>query len=47
VASYGVLSASGRLSATSLGLKVAVYNPKVHYDQVRDAWVGVRTPDGK
>ncbi|MFK8251500.1 TolC family outer membrane protein [Ancylobacter terrae] len=47
VASYGVLSASGKLSAVNLGLKVAVYNPKVHYDQVRDAWIGVRTPDGK
>lgn len=47
VASYAVLSASGRLSATTLGLKVPVYNPQVHYDQVRDAWIGVRTPGGQ
>ena len=24
-----------------------VYDPSVHYQQVRDSWVGVRTPDGK
>ncbi|WP_414594394.1 TolC family outer membrane protein [Ancylobacter sp. G4_0304] len=47
VASYAVLSASGELSSTRLGLKVATYNPKVHYDQVRDAWFGVRTPGGQ
>lgn len=47
VASYSLLSAVGQLSADKLGLKVARYNPKVHYDQVRDAWFGVRTPDGR
>lgn len=47
VASYSVLSASGELSATKLGLKVATYNPQVHYNQVRDAWIGVRTPGGQ
>ncbi|MDQ0512288.1 outer membrane protein [Angulomicrobium amanitiforme] len=46
VASYAVLSATGDLNATRLGLKIATYNPKVHYEQVRDAWVGVRTPGG-
>jgi len=24
-----------------------VYDPQVHYQQVRDAWIGVRTPDGR
>ena len=47
VASYAVLSASGDLSSTRLGLKVATYNPTVHYNQVRDAWFGVRTPGGQ
>lgn len=47
VASYAVLSASGDLSSTKLGLKVATYNPTVHYNQVRDAWFGVRTPGGQ
>ncbi|MBB3770396.1 outer membrane protein [Angulomicrobium tetraedrale] len=46
VASYAVLSATGDLNAARLGLKIATYNPKVHYEQVRDAWVGVRTPGG-
>jgi outer membrane protein len=47
VASYTLLSAVGRLSPQSLGLHVAVYDAKVHYHQVRDAWTGVRTPDGR
>jgi outer membrane protein len=47
VASYTVLAAVGRLSAHVLKLPVPVYDPVVHYHQVRDSWVGVRTPDGK
>ena len=47
VASYALLAASGRLSPEVLELGVPVYDPKVHYHQVRDTWVGVRTPDGK
>ncbi|MBS7542972.1 TolC family outer membrane protein [Ancylobacter oerskovii] len=47
VASYAVLSSVGELSATRLKLKVATYNPKIHYNQVRDAWIGVRTPGGQ
>jgi len=47
VASYSLLSAVGRLSAQQLKLPVAIYDPSVHYHQVRDAWFGVRTPDGR
>jgi outer membrane protein len=47
VASYSLLAASGRLSPSVLRLPVTLYDPKVHYHQVRDTWVGVRTPDGK
>ncbi len=47
VAAYSLVSILGQLDAISLGLKVPVYDPKVHYMQVRDAWAGVRTPDGK
>jgi outer membrane protein len=47
VASYTLLSAVGRLSIPVLGLQVPLYDPMVHYQQVRDAWTGVRTPDGK
>jgi outer membrane protein len=47
VASYTLLAAAGRLSAQVLGLNVPIYDPAVHYHQVRDSWAGVRTPDGK
>ncbi|WP_291853112.1 TolC family outer membrane protein [Bradyrhizobium sp.] len=47
VASYSVLDRVGRLSPTVLGLPTAVYDPSVHYHQVRDSWAGVRTPDGR
>jgi len=47
VASYTVLAAVGSLSPQVLGLNIAVYDPVVHYHQVRDAWGGVRTPDGR
>jgi outer membrane protein len=30
-----------------MGLPVQFYDPGVHYHQVRDAWFGVRTPDGR
>ena len=47
VASYAVLAAVGSLSPQILGLKIEVYDPIVHYQQVRDAWGGVRIPDGR
>ena len=47
VASYALLSAVGRLSAQELHLPVTVYDPATHYFQVRDAWFGLRTPDGR
>jgi outer membrane protein len=47
VASYNVLASIGKLSAQSLSLKTATYSPKVHYDQVRDKWIGTTTPDGR
>ena len=47
VASYAVLNAIGRLSPQTLNLATAVYDPSVHYHQVRDSWGGVRTPDGR
>ena len=47
VASYTLLAAVGRLSPQVLGLSVEAYDPTVHYQQVRDAWIGLRTPDGK
>jgi outer membrane protein len=47
VASYALLAAAGRLSPEVLGLGIEVYDPVVHYHQVRDTWLGVRTPDGR
>jgi outer membrane protein len=46
VASYNVLAASGRLRPQVLHLPTQLYDAGVHYQQVRDAWTGVRTPDG-
>jgi hypothetical protein len=47
VASYTLLAAVGGLSMQRSGLNVMIYDPQVHYQQVRDAWIGVRTPDGR
>jgi outer membrane protein len=47
VASYAVLAAVGSLSPQILGLHIETYDPMVHYQQVRDQWIGVRTPDGR
>ena len=47
VASYTLLAAVGGLAMPRLGLNVPIYDPMVHYQQVRDAWVGVRNPDGR
>jgi outer membrane protein len=47
VASYSVLSTIGRLSPQVLNLPTTTYDPSVHYQQVRDSWFGVRTPDGR
>ena len=47
VASYAVLNSIGRLSPQVLSLATATYDPSVHYQQVRDSWYGVRTPDGR
>jgi outer membrane protein len=46
VASYAVLNSVGRLSPQVLNLATTVYDPSVHYQQTRDSWFGVRTPDG-
>jgi outer membrane protein len=46
VASYSVLNSVGRLSPQILNLPTISYDPSVHYQQVRDSWFGVRTPDG-
>jgi outer membrane protein len=47
VASYTLLAAVGDLNLPKLGINIPLYDPMVHYQQVRDAWIGVRTPDGR
>jgi outer membrane protein len=47
IASYTLLSAIGRLDVKTLGLNTPDYLPEVHYQQVRDAWHGLRTPSGQ
>jgi outer membrane protein len=49
VASYSLLSSVGRLSIVELKLADVqqTYQPETHYDQVRDSWFGLRTPDGR
>lgn len=47
VASYNLVAAIGLLSAQVLGLPTPIYDPGVHYQQVRDAWIGIRIPNGQ
>ncbi|WFU38508.1 TolC family outer membrane protein [Bradyrhizobium sp. CB82] len=47
IASYTLLSAVGRLDVKTLSLNTPDYLPEVHYQQVRDAWHGLRTPSGQ
>jgi outer membrane protein len=47
VNSYQLLSTVGRLNIPTLGLAVAEYDPRVHFNQVKSKWWGLRTPDGK
>jgi outer membrane protein len=47
VASYAVLGSIGRLSAQELDLSVTLYDPTIHYEQVKTKWFGTDTPDGR
>lgn len=47
VASYTLLSATGRLDHTRLGLPAPDYDPRTHYHQVRDLWHGLANPSGQ
>lgn len=47
IGAYAILSATGRLSVASLNLDVPAYDPATHFDQVKDSWFGVSTPEGQ
>ena len=44
VASYNLLTAVGILSPQTLGLATPIYDPRIHYYQVRDSWIGAAHP---
>lgn len=46
VAIYELLSALGRLTAKDMGLTVDLYDPREHYDEVRDKWFGGKSTGG-
>ncbi len=41
VASYTLVSTIGRLSVSEVGAATQVYNPEVHYQDVRNKWLGI------
>jgi outer membrane protein len=41
VASYQVLGSIGKLTARHLRLRTEIYNPKRHYDKVKNKWIGL------
>ncbi len=45
VARYQLLAATGRLSASELGLRVSRYEPGAHYDRVERKWYGTRVEE--
>ncbi|MEF3367688.1 TolC family outer membrane protein [Methylocystis sp. 9N] len=47
VASYAALGSIGRLSARELNLSVEIYDPNVHFEQIKTQWFGTETPDGR
>ena len=47
VAMFTLLQAVGRFDADHLRLAGVRYDPKQHYDAVKDQWIGLRTPDGR
>ena len=40
VASLNLLALTGNMTADSLKLKVTLYEPKDHYDEVEGKWIG-------
>ncbi len=47
VGSYSVLSSMGRLNIDTLALNTDNYDPTVHFNQVKDKFIGTDTPDGR
>jgi tetratricopeptide (TPR) repeat protein len=43
--SYAILAATGRLSLTAIQPDAPTYDPKLHFEQVKDKWFGFSTPN--
>ena len=46
VATYQLLSSVGRMTARDMELPVTLYDPREHYKEVRDKWVGGKSQGG-
>lgn len=47
VASYAIMAATGLLSAHQVGLAASLYDPRAHYGQTKNRFVGKEAPDGR
>ena len=47
VGSYAILAATGRLSLATIEPDAPTYDPKLHFEQVKDKWLGLSTPEGR
>jgi len=46
-AGYALVASMGRLNSRRLGLAVSHYQPVAHFNEVKDRWIGLRTPSGR
>ncbi len=44
VSSYQIKAVIGELTAQQVGLNTPIYNPQVHYDAVKNQWIGTTPP---
>ncbi len=47
VGAFNLVASVGRLDINRLGLKIGAYDPTAHHGEVKDKWIGLRTPDGQ
>lgn len=47
VAGFSVIQAMGRLTPQRLSLGAPVYDASLHFEQVRNLWIGTQTPSGQ
>ncbi len=47
VGSYAILAASGRLSLETIEPDAQTYDLQLHFEQVKDNWIGLSTPAGR